>query len=180
MAVIEERYAGALLEIAIKENLCQKYLDEVTTIKKVFEENGELLALYLNPKITLEEKLEVTENCFKGRFSDDLVGLISLIITNGRSANLYGIFDWFINNVKEHLRIGIVFVESACELNDNQKKALENKILQTTDYVTLEVDYQINKELIGGMKVRIRDRIIDNSIKTKLDEMTKELRQVQL
>jgi F-type H+-transporting ATPase subunit delta len=40
--------------------------------------------------------------------------------------------------------------------------------------------YKIDKELIGGMVIRIKDRILDNSIKTKLDTMARELRQVQL
>lgn len=180
MAVVEERYAGALLDIAVKENLAKQYLEEVTALKAAFEENSELMALYLNPKISLEEKLQVTDNCFKDRFSDDVVGLIALIVTNGRSANINSVLNWFIDNVKEYLKIGIVYVESACELDESRKTALERKILQTTDYVSLEIYYSIKKELIGGMRVRIKDRIIDNSIKTKLDEMTKELRQVQL
>ncbi|MGN0165368.1 MAG: ATP synthase F1 subunit delta [Lachnospiraceae bacterium] len=180
MAVVEERYAGALLEIAVKENLAEKYLAEAIALKEALSDNPELLDLYLNPKITLEEKLEVTENCFKNRFSDDLVGLISLIVTNGRSSSLCGVLDWFISHVKEYLKIGTVYVESACELDETRKNALEKKILQTTDYVSLEIHYTINKELIGGMKVRIKDRIIDNSIKTKLEEMGRELRQVQL
>lgn len=180
MAVVEERYANALLELAIQEGVAEKYLEEVASLSEVLKENQELLSLYLNPKITLEEKLEVTENCFKGRFSDDIVGLISLIVTNGRSENLCGVLDWFIDNVKEYLKIGIVYVESADEIDSERKKALEEKILETTDYTTLEVHYSIKKELIGGMRVRIKDRIIDNSIRTKLDEMTKELRQVQL
>lgn len=180
MAVVEERYAGALLEIAIRENLAKEYLDEVVVLGKALEEEPNLLSLYLNPKITLEEKLEVTDNCFKNRFSDDVVGLIRVVVTNGRSANLPGICQWFIDNIKDYLGIGIVYVESACELDNTRKTALERKILQTTDYVSLEMHYSVNIKLIGGMKVRIKDRIIDNSIQTKLEEMTKELRQVQL
>lgn len=180
MAVVNERYANALLELAVQENAAEQYLKEVSTLRAVLEENRELLDLYKNPKITLEEKLEVTQNCFHNRFSNDIVGLITLVVTNGRSEDLCGILDWFIDNVKEYLKIGIVYVESASELDETRKEALEAKILETTDYTTLEVHYSVKEELIGGMRVRIKDRIIDNSIRTKLDEMTKELRQVQL
>lgn len=180
MAVVEERYANALLELAVSEGKADSYLEEVSVLLALLKENRELLSLYKNPKITPEEKLEVTENCFKGRFSDDVVGLITLVVSNGRSENLCGVLEWFIDHVKEYLGIGIVYVESAGEIDSERKKALEEKILATTDYSSLEVHYSIKKELIGGMRVRIRDRIIDNSIRTKLDEMSKELRQVQL
>jgi F-type H+-transporting ATPase subunit delta len=40
--------------------------------------------------------------------------------------------------------------------------------------------YKVDASLIGGMVIRIKDRVIDSSIKTKLDEMTKDLKKVQL
>jgi F-type H+-transporting ATPase subunit delta len=180
MAVIEERYAVALLEISIAENSVKEYLNEVECLKQALEESKELIALYLNPQITLEEKLEVTEKCFADRFSEDLTGLIEVVVKNGRSAALPGILDSFIDSAKDYLKIGIVYVTSAQELSTDQKSSLEKKLLATTEYTTLEMHYKIDKELIGGMVIRIKDRILDNSIKTKLDTMARELRQVQL
>ena len=42
------------------------------------------------------------------------------------------------------------------------------------------MNYSIDKSLIGGMVIRIGDRVVDTSIKTKLSELTKELNKIQL
>ena len=42
------------------------------------------------------------------------------------------------------------------------------------------MDYQVDDSLIGGMIIRIGDRVVDSSIRSKLDNLTKELRKVSL
>jgi F-type H+-transporting ATPase subunit delta len=42
------------------------------------------------------------------------------------------------------------------------------------------MDYTVDESLIGGMTVRIGDRVVDSSIKTKLYELSKELYKIQL
>lgn len=180
MAVIDKRYADALLELAISEGKCEEYLEEVKVLLQVLGENTELQSLYVNPKITLEEKLALTDSCFSKSFSKDIVGLVSLIVKNGRSAFLEKILECFVLEAKEYLKIAIVKITSAKDLTDSQLKALEQKILETTDYKSAEISVTVDESLIGGMMVRIGDRIIDNTIKTKLDNMAKSLRQVNL
>lgn len=180
MAVIDKRYADALLELAIAENACEAYLEEAKVMLQVLNENEELQSLYVNPKITLEEKLSLTESCFGKAFSKDIVGLVSLVVRNGRSAFLTKILECFIADAKKHLGIAIVEVCTARELTSAQLKALEQKILTTTDYKAVETNVIVDPSLIGGMTVRMGDRVIDNTIKTKLDEMTRSLRQANL
>jgi len=44
----------------------------------------------------------------------------------------------------------------------------------------MEMTYAVDESLIGGMVIRIGDRVVDSSVKTKLDELKKQLRQIQL
>ncbi len=180
MAIVEERYAEALLEIGMSENKLERFLEETEVLIDIFESDDELLRLYTNPRITAEEKKNVTEKCFSDAFSSEIIGLMIQIIVNGREKLLKSIIRTFIGMAKEKLGTGVVYVSSAVSLSDDKKKALENKILETTEYRNLEMHYEVDDSLIGGMVIRIRDRILDNSIRTKLDGMVKELRQVQL
>jgi F-type H+-transporting ATPase subunit delta len=66
------------------------------------------------------------------------------------------------------------------ELTDAQKKAVEKKLLATTKYVQFEMHYDVDADLIGGMVIRIGDRVVDSSIKAKLYNLTRELSQIQL
>ena len=176
MAVVNERYGEALLELAENDETVKEYLDESKLLLSLFDENPELPALFVNPKIGLEEKEQIVKNCFEGRISGNMVGLIIMLLRNGRADKLRGVLEFIVSGAKEKLGIAIVYVESAAPLTENIKKALEAKIIATTHYKSLEMHYTTDKSLIGGMKVRLGDRILDNTIDTKLKLLRTELR----
>ena len=70
--------------------------------------------------------------------------------------------------------------EMGFALADNQKKAVEDKLLETTNYNTMEMNYSIDESLIGGMQIRIGDRVVDSSIRTKILKMQQDLMKIQL
>ena len=72
----------------------------------------------------------------------------------------------------EYKKIGIAYVSSAVELSDKQREAVLNKLLTTTSYKEFQMHYSIDESLIGGMVIRIGDRVVDSSVKTKLDQMS--------
>ena len=77
--------------------------------------------------------------------------------------------------VKEYKKIGTVHVTSAMELSKEQKEQVEKKLLETTNYVSFEMHYEVDTALIGGMVIRMGDRVVDSSIRTKLYNLSKEL-----
>ena len=82
--------------------------------------------------------------------------------------------------MKEYKKIGTAYVTSAVELKDAQKAQIKEKLLATTQYVEFEMNYEVDPSLIGGMIIRIGDRVVDSSIKTQLYELKKQLMDVQL
>ena len=76
--------------------------------------------------------------------------------------------------------IGVAYVTTVSGLSDAQKEQVVNKLLATTGYQQMEMHYQEDQSLIGGMVIRIGDRIVDSSIRTKLEELQKQLMKIQL
>lgn len=66
------------------------------------------------------------------------------------------------------------------ELSTEKKAAIQKRLLETTDYKTIDVYYDVDQAIIGGMIIRIKDRVVDSSVRTKLEEMKKQLLQIQL
>ncbi len=91
-----------------------------------------------------------------------------------------GIFNFFTAKVKEYKNIGVAYVTTPLELSDAKKKQVEERLLETTSYVSFEMHYDIDPTLIGGMVIRIGDRVVDSSIRTKLYHLSKEMSNVQL
>ena len=61
-----------------------------------------------------------------------------------------------------------------------QKDEIVKKLLETTHYVEIEMNYEVDASLIGGMVIRTKDRVVDSSIKTRLQKLTSELSKIQL
>lgn len=178
--LISKTYADALFDIAIEENQVDALAEEVTMLRQILVENPELSSLMNHPKILKEEKVKVAEDIFKNRISDELIGLIRMVILKDRYRELDEILEHFIQSVKEYKGIGVAHVTSAADLTDAQKKAVEAKLLETTPYKIMEMHFDSDESLIGGMVIRIGDRVVDSSVKTKLDVLTKELLKVQV
>ena len=103
-----------------------------------------------------------------------------MIVDKGHFDKVDSVFTYFIDEVKEYKNIGTAYVTSAMELSDAQKKAVEKRLLETTKYVKFEMHYDVESALIGGMVIRIGDRVVDSSVKTKLYDLTRELSKIQL
>ena len=178
--LVSTTYGEALFELAAENNKEEEFLGEITALKGLLKENPEFGSLMNHPKILKEEKLKVLEDVFSGRISRELLGFLHLVVAKDRYGEIDGILDFFIGKVKQHQGIGIANVATAVSLNEDQKKEIENKLLATTPLDRMEMHYQVEEDLIGGMVIRIGDRVVDSSVKTKLFELQRELLKVQL
>ena len=178
--LVSKIYGDALFELALEEQRVDSLLTEVTACAEALGENDDLARLMNHPKIVKEEKVQLIEEIFKGRVSMELLGLICMIVEKGHYQELLSVFRYFIELVKEYRNIGTAYVTSAIELSEEQKKAVEERLLETTKYVEFEMHYETDAALIGGMVIRIGDRVVDSSISTKLQNLTRELTKIQL
>ena len=149
-------------------------------MKEVFAENEDLVTLLNHPKISKDEKIQVVENIFKGKISDTMVGFLVIVVTKERYDELNHIFQYLEEKVKEYKNIGVVSVTTAVELTEEQKLQLTKRLLEVTSFKQLEFHYEVNPDIIGGMILRIGDRVVDSSIRTEIDQMAKSLSKIQL
>lgn len=178
--LISKTYGEALFELAVEEKKTDVFLDEVNAVLEALELNSDFYKLLNHPKISKEEKIQVVENVFKGRISDEVTGFLTLIISKERYKELDAILEYFISRVKEEKGIGTAYVTTAVTLNEIQKAQVKEKLLSTTQYNEMEMFYTTDESLIGGMVIRIKDRVVDSSIKTKLSEIKKQLYKIQI
>lgn len=177
--IVQKTYGEALFELAMENNPTE-LLAEVCQVSEIIDANPDFDKLMKHPGIAKQEKIAVMEEVFKGRCSDVLLGFLELLITKERYSNLSEVFEYFIAQMKEQQKIGVAFVTTAIELDEAKQKEIEKKLLETTEYESFEMHYSVDASLIGGMVVRINDRVVDSSIKSKLDSLTKQLLQIQL
>ena len=178
--LISKTYGDALLEVAVEEDRVDLFAEETAGISAVLQENPDFGKLINNPRISMENKLEVLENVFKGRISNEMMGFLNMIVVKGRFNQIDEILQYFTNEVKKLKGIGVAYVTTPSELSDSQKKAVEQKLLDTTGHKSMEMHYSIDETLIGGMQIRIGDRVVDSSVHTKVMKLQQELMKIQL
>ncbi|MBR6627177.1 MAG: ATP synthase F1 subunit delta [Lachnospiraceae bacterium] len=178
--LVSKTYGEALFEIAVEGNKTAELMEEVQGIVKILDANPEFDNLMKHPGVSKQEKLQIIREVFRGKTSGELSGFLEVVVSKERYNELRSILKYFIDRVKEADKIGVAYVTTPMALSDVQKKSVEARILATSEYKTMEMCYKVDASLIGGMIIRIGDRVVDSSIRTKLDELTKQLLQIQL
>lgn len=178
--IISKTYGEALFDLCLENNSLDTIEAEIKAVKEAFAENADLYKFLNHPKITKEEKVAFIEKVLKGRASDSVTGFLVIIVEKGRYNDIDEIFDYFLAKVREYKNIGVAEITSAIPLSSEQKKKLEDKLLATTRYIQFDIHYKVDAELIGGLVVRIGDRVVDSSIRTKIRNLTKDLLKIQM
>lgn len=178
--LISKTYGEALFELAVEENKTDALSEEITALLQILDENPDLGKLMNHPKLTQEEKTEVLKGVFEEKLCKELMGFLLLIIEKDRYSKVKEILTYFLNQVKEMKGIGVAYVTTADELSASQKSQIEEKLISTTKYNSMEMHYSKDPGLIGGMVIRIGDRVVDSSIRTKISDLSRELMSIQM
>lgn len=178
--LISKTYGEALFELAVEENKVDVFADEIRAILDILNQNPDFVNLLNHPKISKEEKLQVVEEVFGGKVSKEIQGFLNIIVAKERNKEIMAIMEYFLDEVKALKGIGVCYVTTPMELKEAQKEAVVKKLIETTNFKEMEMNYQIDETLIGGMVIRIGDRVVDSSIQTKLSKLEAQLLKIQL
>lgn len=178
--LVSKVYGDALFSLAKEEDRLDETWEEVRNLSLALKENKEFTGIMTHPDMTQEKGLALLEEAFGGKLSDIMMGFLQVLVRKGRFSEVLSVLDYFEKETKEFKRIGVVYVTTPAELTGTQKSGIEEKLIQTSGYQSLEMNYTIDERLLGGIRIRIGDRVLDNSIQTKLEEMTRSLSKVRV
>lgn len=176
------RYAAALYDIASEKKVLPKYKsmvdkveDELKAIGAVIKENTDLQKLLYHPQITPVAKKELLDRLFKGKISDITNNFLALLVDRRRETYFDSIVEEFISLANAGRNIVASSVTSAVELGDQEKGEL-NRILAKLTGQKVTTTYAVDPSLMGGIVVRIGDKIIDGSVRTRLATLKERLK----
>lgn len=173
-----ERYARALFDLAVEENQLDQFNQELTEIHGLITGQEDLKKLLHHPRIPEADKKDLMKRIL-GDASPMIVNFIMLLIDKGRISLLKGIIEHFQDMVREAKGIIEVQVYTALELTAALEAKLAEKLKKLTEK-EVELKVQVDPGLIGGMKLRIGDKVIDGSIQTHLERIKENLGQIQV
>ncbi len=173
--LVSKTYGDALFELGLEEQLTDQLFEEAKVFLEVIKKDDELVKFMKHPKIVKEEKMKTGKKIFDQNFSKEFAGFLLILVQKDRFEEVEKILEYFIGRIKEYKKIGVAFVSTAVELQNAQKESVEKRLLETTAYESFEMNYSVDETLLGGMVIRVGDRVVDTSIKNKLKELSKQL-----
>lgn len=169
---ITNRYAKALLDLAISENQLDVIVNDLEFVKKSILSLRELSLLIKSPVVKRDKKRKIFNELFKDKISETALKFCELIINRQRSELLLDIIQRFLELKDEYLNIKSVSVKSAIELDEIQLNELRT-VLEKKLGKQVHINLTIDKNLIGGFIVQIDDTVIDASLKHQLELLRK-------
>ncbi|MDQ0257196.1 F-type H+-transporting ATPase subunit delta [Evansella vedderi] len=165
------RYASALFEYAQENNVLDQLSQELEVVSQVLQDTNLLDEVFIHPKITSDEKKRIVTNSFKGKVSEAVLNLLYILIDKKREEVLPSIVRDFKNLSNEAKGIAEATVYSAKKLSDDEKQAIAQVFAAKAGKQQLLIENVVDKDIIGGLKVRIGDRVYDGSVAQKLERL---------
>ena len=178
--LVSKVYGDALFSLALEENKLDEVWEEVKLLSSALQENKEFTNMMTHPDMMQEKGLALLEEAFGGKLSDVMMGFFQVLVKKGRFSEILSVLDYFQKEAKEYKKIGVVYVTTPTGLTEEQKSSIVERLTQISGYQSLEMNYVVDPGLLGGIRIRIGDRVVDNSIQTKLEEMTRSLSKVRV
>ena len=173
-------YGDALFDLAVEHQMTDQLFEEAGAVRKILLADKDLNQVMAHQGISRQEKVSVMEKILDGRVSKEMAGFLRIVLEKDRYQETKAMLDYFEARIKDYKKIGVVYISTPMEVSEIQKKQIEEKILATSPYETLECHYSVEPELMGGMVIRIKDRVVDSSLKTQLERMSKDLLHLQI
>jgi len=164
MSKITHRYAKALIDLAIDQQVLDQCLNDMTVIIEVCEDNHELLLLLKSPIVNTDKKMSVLSLIFKERVSKITSHFIEIITRKKREALLPSIAENFISLHKVHNNIATAKVTTVNPLDENLKKLVIQFVQSITSF-DVEIEEAIDESILGGTIIKIGDQQLDGSVK---------------
>ncbi|QEK13219.1 F0F1 ATP synthase subunit delta [Crassaminicella thermophila] len=175
--LVAKTYAQALFEVAVEGNQLEKIKEELTFVLETFKKYPEFYQLYNTPQINKEEKKKVIEEVFKDKVSIELMNFLKILIDKRRTKAFEGIVNKYGRLANDHNNIVEGTVVTVVPLKDEDKLKIENKLSAMTGK-KIKLKNEIDPSIIGGILVRIGDKVIDGTIQNRLNELQKSFAEI--
>ena len=171
MATMAGRYAAALFELAKD----QRQLDEVernlSALSQMLEQSGDLRRVVLSPVITTDDQAKAFNAILAKAGVAGLVGnFVNLIVRNRRLFALKDMIKAFRAQLARERGEVSAAVTSAHPLTPEQMQALADS-LRISIGKNVRIETRVDPNLLGGLVVKIGSRMIDSSLRTKLNNL---------
>ncbi len=165
------RYATALFELAVDRSVIDDVANDLQQLQAMIDESADLRRLIQSPLFSRDQQSAAMTAVLTSAGLSELVrNFIGVVAANRRLFAVEGMIGAYRGLVAQYRGEVTAEVTSATPLSDTQRSAVEQALKQAIGS-NVSVNAEIDPDLIGGMVVRVGSRMVDSSLRTKLQRL---------
>jgi F-type H+-transporting ATPase subunit delta len=171
---VARAYAQSLLDLADRAQQSKEIGQELEQVTKVVESDPKLTAFFSNPAISDADRGAVLEKAFRGRVADLLVNTLLVMNRKNRLNLLRQMADAYAELLQQRQGIIEVDLYVAERLTPDQLELARQKVSAALRREAVVHQY-VDPSLIGGVLIRVEDRLLDASVRARLRAVRRQL-----
>ncbi len=171
---VSSRYAKALLDAAKQENLSEVVFDDFHIVSQYINASKDLRYLFDSPIVSHVKKKQIFTELFDGKINILTTNFLHLLAEKRRESLIQDIIVEYKKQYYLMMNKLIVDVASAVELDDAMLGIIKQKLVEITGKDII-CNFKINKDLKGGIQIRIDDWVYDASVANQLEKLRRNL-----
>jgi F-type H+-transporting ATPase subunit delta len=173
--VVANRYARALADVVARSGDYRRVLRELQDFASAYRETLELQQVFASPAVALPQKMKVLEAIGqKLGQSPVTVNFLRVLLANYRMPLLQEAVQAYRKIANERLGIVQVTLSSASDLSDGERASVAARFRELTGK-QVEIDFRIDRELLGGILAQIGSTVYDGSVRGNLARIREQL-----
>ena len=174
LSKISVRYSKALFLTSQEKNVLERVNDDMLLLHNTCLDIEEFNKLLENPIVTSSIKRNIIESVFSGNLHEITLSFLYLILKNNREAFLEDITRVFLDLYRKKMGFVSVSLTTAISIDDDLKNRII-EMINTAYKADVEMTESVNKNILGGFKLQIEDKLLDASVSTSLNKLKREL-----
>lgn len=174
ITTISKNYAKALVEASQQSNSWDEIKKDLHEIFDVFNSSNDLTVVMENSSISTSSKIEIINEIFKGKINEKVLNFLKILIEKNRFSELGAIINSYDDIIRQKSNKKYVEIVSPIELNFETRT---NVLFKLEKKLNCEIipQWTVDKSIIAGLMFKFDDYVIDTSIRTKLESLSKSI-----
>lgn len=167
---LDRRYALALYQVAEKNGKVEEYLQDLREVCDIIESNPEFFEVIKHPQISTKKKKDTFIKIFKNQIDEELLSFLLILIEKDRILYLREKLNEMekIDLERKNTLTGVV--KTAIPILPEELEKIRNIFEKKYDKNIL-FKTEVDRSLLGGVYVRVGHEVIDDTVKSKIEEM---------
>lgn len=172
---VARRYALALADVVAKTNETDSVKAELKSWEQLINSSADLQTAFGNPAIAHANKEKVLEGLIaKTQPTKTTANFLRVLLRNSRLTEIGEINEKFSSVLEERSGVISAQITSARPLSETEKSEMKMNLAKLAGK-TVNLNFQTDETLIGGVVTRLGSTVYDGSVKTQLEELKQQM-----